>query len=62
MSIFNLAKTLGKCVYEIEAMPASEYFGWIKYFEELARLNEVGKGNILAMEPDEMIKAVTGGA
>lgn len=60
MTVYSLAEVLGKCVHELREMPTTEYFGWIAYFNEKARKREVEKGNLLAMDPDEMIKAATG--
>jgi hypothetical protein len=37
-------------------MSSSEYMGWIKYFEEKERREEVAKGNIMAMTPEEVRK------
>jgi hypothetical protein len=45
-------------------MPVSEYFGWTSYYkqknEEEERANQKQKGNLLAMDEDEMIRGLTG--
>jgi len=46
-------------------MGTSEYLDWIRYFEgkeeERKRLEEVAKGNVVAMDEEQMIGALTGG-
>lgn len=42
-------------------MPASEYMGWIDYFAEKARQDEVRKGNIMAMNEDEVAEHFANG-
>jgi hypothetical protein len=48
-------------LWEVEAMPASEYFGWIAYFEEKERRREAKKGNLMAMSEDEITRAFADG-
>jgi hypothetical protein len=48
-------------VWELESMPTSEYLDWIRYFDEKAKLQKADDGNLLAMEEDDMIGAMTGG-
>jgi regulator of RNase E activity RraB len=60
-----LAEALSTPVYELkERMPVSEYFGWTSYYkqknEEEERANQKQKGNLLAMDEDEMIRGLTG--
>ena len=37
-------------------MSATEYFGWIEFYNEKKRKEEAAKGNILAMNPDDLVK------
>jgi hypothetical protein len=48
-------------VFELGAMPTSEYFGWIKFYQEKSRQQEADSGNLLAMSDDDLIKGLTGG-
>jgi len=48
---------LHKFVWECKELPASEYLGWIAYFEEKERKKEVKRGNIMAMDSEELTKA-----
>jgi hypothetical protein len=48
-------------VWELERMPITEYLNWIKYMEEKARSDEADSGNLLAMDDNDMIGAMTGG-
>ena len=57
--MYMLAESLHKCVYEIDEMSASEYFGWVAYFEETRRKQEASSGNLLAMAEGEMIEKLT---
>ena len=46
-------------------MSSSEYLDWISYMEgkeiERKRQSEIAKGNVVAMDEDQMIGALTGG-
>ena len=42
-------------------MPASEYHGWLAFFEERQRKQEADSGNLLAMDEDDMVSKLTGG-
>lgn len=59
-TVYALAEALHKCVYEIEQMPMTEYMGWLAYFEERNRRMEADKGNLLAMDEQEMVSRLTG--
>ena len=52
-------------VETIEGMRTTEYFNWIRYFEgkdaDRKQAEEVAKGNVLAMDEDQMIGALTDG-
>jgi hypothetical protein len=37
-------------------MSATEYFGWIEFYNEKKRKEEAASGNILAMNPDDLVK------
>ena len=39
-----------------EEMTFSEYQGWIAYYAEKDRQKEAESGNIMAMNPDDMVK------
>lgn len=54
--MYALAHALHKCVYEIGQMPTSEYMGWLLFFAEQNRQQEVSKGNLLAMNEDEVME------
>lgn len=41
-------------------MPVSEYMGWLAFFEDRNRRMEAEKGNLLAMDSDEMVRNLTG--
>jgi hypothetical protein len=62
-NLYGLAQMLHKCVYEVERMPASEYFGWISYMrkrtEEQERAARAASGDLLAMSPKEMVSGLT---
>lgn len=47
--------------WELDAMPSSEYFGWIKFYNLKAKQEDADNGNILAMSNDDLIKGLTGG-
>jgi len=58
MTKYAVAALLHKAVWEINQMPFSEYEGWIVY------MNQIGgerNDNLLDMDQDKMIEAVTGG-
>lgn len=48
---------LHKFVWEVKEMPTSEYLGWVAYFEEKERRKQVKKGNLMAMNPEDISKA-----
>lgn len=58
--MYAIAEVLHKCVYEVEQMSTSEYFGWLSFYEEKQRQREADNGNLLAMDPDNMVGALTG--
>jgi hypothetical protein len=37
-------------------MSATEYFDWILFYKEQERKREAESGNIMAMNPDDMVK------
>jgi hypothetical protein len=41
-------------------MSTSEYLGWIAYFEEKDRKSEAKKGNLMAMNEEELIGKFAG--
>jgi len=41
-------------------MPASEYMGWLQYFDAKAKEKSGSSGNLLEMSQDEIIGVVTG--
>jgi len=55
--MYSIAEILHKFVWECEQMSSSEYMGWIAYFDEKERKKEVSKGNLIAMNDDEITKA-----
>lgn len=65
MSLHAIAEALHKFVWEVEEMSTSEYLSWIQFFEQRAedqkQAEEVKKGNLMAMNPDQIVGAVTGG-
>lgn len=61
VSLYTLAENLGKMRHELDAMPSSEYFGWIKFYQEKSRKQEADNGNLLAMSDEDLIKGLTGG-
>jgi len=54
--VFQLAELLHKSVTEIRALPVSELYGWLAYFED--RHNR-DSGNLLAGGEDELIAKLT---
>ena len=55
-----MAENLHTPVYELKKnMPASEYVGWMMFYKERARKEDAKNGNLLAMDPDDMVKAMT---
>ena len=48
-------------MYEIEDMPAAEYFGWLAFYEDKERQRQAAEGNLLAMDPEQMIGKLTDG-
>ena len=60
-SLYTLAENLGKMVCELDAMPSSEYFGWIQFYQEKSRQQDADNGNLLAMSNEDLIKGLTGG-
>jgi hypothetical protein len=56
-----LAEHLHKTVTELEDMPLAEFMDWMRYFEERNRKAEAEKGNLMAMDEDEMVTRLTGG-
>lgn len=48
-------------MYEMESLSTSEYMGWIAYFEEQNRKAEGKSGNLLAVDEDELVGALTSG-
>lgn len=62
-NLYGLAQMLHKCVYEVEVMPASEYFGWLDYMrkrtEEQERAARAASGDLLALSPQDMIAGLT---
>jgi len=66
MTLHSIAEVLHKFVWEVEEMPSAEYLDWIMYFEQRAQAQkqaeEVSKGNIMAMESDQIVGALTGGS
>lgn len=56
MSAYSLAEMLHKFLWEVEQLPSSEYMGWIAYFDEKERKKEVEKGNLMAMNEDEIAR------
>lgn len=61
--LFHLAERLNKFVWEIRAMPVTEYFGWISHFTEQAeerdRQERVAKGDMTAMSPEQIVSRLT---
>lgn len=47
-------------MYEIDELPMTEYMGWLAFFHERQREKEGQQGNLLAMESDDMVSALTG--
>ena len=60
-SLYTLAENLGRMVWELDAMPTSEYMGWIQYHTEKAKQQDAEDGNLLAMDAESMSKGFTGG-
>lgn len=60
-SMYTLAENLGRMVCELDAMPVSEYMGWIKYYQLRSKQDEADSGNLLAMSNEDLIKGLTGG-
>jgi hypothetical protein len=58
--VYAIAEVLHKFVWQVEQIPIAEYLGWIAYFEEKDRKQEVKKGNIMAMKPDEIASQFRG--
>ena len=64
-ALYQLGESLGTPVYKLKEMPTSEYFGWLRYYqqksEEMERQQEVQKGNLLAGSPEDLVRAMTNG-
>jgi len=59
MSLHTLAENLGMTVTRIkQEMPMSELNNWFQYYEQRnekkERQEEAAKGNLLALEPDQL--------
>lgn len=39
----------------------SEFMNWVAYFEDKARKQEAEKGNLMAMEEDDIVSTLTDG-
>ena len=50
---------MNKFVWEVAQLPTTEYLGWILFAEEKARRGEVGKGNLMAMNEEDVITKLT---
>jgi len=42
----------------VQEISTKEYLGWIAHFDEKERKSEVKKGNLLAMNEDELVGAL----
>jgi hypothetical protein len=47
-------------VWQVKALPLDEYLGWVAFFDEKDRKQEVKKGNIMAMRPEEIARQFGG--
>lgn len=44
-----------------QEMSSSEYYGWIAYFNEKNRRQDAESGNLLAMNPEDIMGKLNGG-
>jgi hypothetical protein len=60
-NMFYLAETLSTPVYLLLDMPVSEYFGWVKHFQERAKEQERQQkkkdGDLLALDNNDQFVA-----
>lgn len=57
--MYAIAEALHKDVQEVRDMPASDYFGWLAFYQHRNREQEKEQGNLLAMDEDEIVSKLT---
>jgi len=57
MGLYGLAETLCMTVTRLkEEMTWVEYLGWVEFYKERDRQKDADSGNLLAMDPDDIMK------
>jgi len=61
MGLYGLAETLCMTVTRLkEEMTWVEYLGWVEFYKERDRKQDADGGNLLAMNPDDIMRKFGG--
>ena len=61
MGLYGLAETLCMTVTRLkEEMTWVEYLGWVEFYKERDRKQDADSGNLLAMDPDDIMRKFGG--